>query len=282
MTWCAGVSSLVRSSAGLAGVVIVLVGTLPLTGGSAPGWTVDDPPSKPANAAPAQPPAARVKATTAAVKTPAAAGSRPQVVSRAREKQESRGSEFLRPPDADRYGSADWADVPAWRQTTFFGIRARGQFFIYVVDCSGSMVLEDRLDRAKAELRQSIRRLIEPQRFQVIFYNDEPIPMPGGVSRSANLTSKSQLVEWLRLIQPDGETDPQPALGMALSLRPDAVFLLSDGEFPDGTVEGVARKNPHKVPIHCIDLSGGAAGDQLRQIARDSGGQCVSRPWAGP
>jgi hypothetical protein len=229
----------------------------------------------PAKAAPAR----LVPSKTA---TPPSGTDAPQVISQAKAKQRTRGSEFLRPPGADRYDNGDRADIPAWRQTTFFGIRAKGQFFIYVVDCSGSMVLEDRLARAKEELRRSIRSLVEPQKFQVIFYNDRAFPMPGGLTRSADLNSKLQLLEWLRLIGPDGGTNPKPALGMAIALRPDAIFLLSDGEFPEGTAEAVARTNARKVPIHCIDLSEGDAADQLRQIAQDSGGQYRSRPWAGP
>jgi hypothetical protein len=187
------------------------------------------------------------------------------------------------PPGSSRYdpGATDWREVPLWRQTSFFGIRAQGQFFIYVVDCSGSMEDDDRLIRAKGELQRSIGRLQFPQRFYVIFYNDRPIPMLGGLPRPADLSAKSQLNQWLRLIEPDGGTDPRGAVAMALSLRPDAVFLLSDGEFPEGTVEAIAGKNPRKVPIHCIDLSGGLAGDQLARIARDSGGQYASRPTSG-
>jgi hypothetical protein len=191
-------------------------------------------------------------------------------------------ADLLRPPGSSsgRYGpnSIDWREVPPWRQTSFFGIRAQGQIFIYVVDCSGSMLDDDRLIRAKTELRRSVDRLQYPQRFHVIFYNDRPIPMLGDLPRSADLGAKSQMSQWLRLIQPDGGTDPRSAMALALSLRPDAVFLLSDGEFPDGTVESIARRNPRKVPIHCVDLSGGLAGDQLLRIARDSGGQYASRP----
>jgi hypothetical protein len=191
------------------------------------------------------------------------------------------GSEFLRPPGSARYddpGETDWRDVPPWRQTSFFGIRAQGQIFIYVVDCSGSMIDDNRLVRAKSELRRSVVNLQLPQRFQVIFYNDQPLMMPGDLPRPADLTAKGQLNEWLRLIEPDGGTDPRGAMGMALALRPDAIFLLSDGEFPDGTVEAIARKNPRRVPIHCVDLSGGLAGDQLARIARESGGRYASRP----
>ena len=68
-------------------------------------------------------------------------------------------SAFLQPPGSspdDRYSEdSDWYELPAWRKTTFFGIRARGQFFVYVVDCSGSMLDDDRLTRATIEVRQA-------------------------------------------------------------------------------------------------------------------------------
>jgi hypothetical protein len=192
-------------------------------------------------------------------------------------------SEFLQPPGSspeDRYGEdSDWYELPAWRKTTFFGIRARGQFFVYVVDCSGSMLDDDRLTRATIEVRRSVLSLVEPQKFEVIFYNEDSMPMPGGPrARTADLQAKSQLASWLRLIEPDGGTDPRLALKQAISLKPDAVFLLSDGEFPEGTVDQVAKLNTRKIPIHCIDLAGGLAGDHLKRIARDSGGRYASRP----
>ena len=122
--------------------------------------------------------------------------------------------------------------------------------------------------------------LREPQRFEVIFYNSESIPMPGGpIPRSADQQAKNQLRSFLRLIDPDGGTDPRPAMKQALSLRPDAVFLLSDGAFPDGTVDELTRLNKHKVPIHCIDLTGGLAGDHLKRIAEANNGD-MPRGWA--
>jgi len=182
-----------------------------------------------------------------------------------------------RPSEADRYGEPDWREVPPWRQASFFGLRAQGQVFVFVVDCSGSMADADRLDRAKAELLRSVRALQAPQRFKVIFYNDRPVPMPGELPKSADLASKVQLGRWLDYVEPGGGTDPRSALSMALALRPDAVFLLSDGAFPEGTARDIARGNPKKVPIHCVDLAGGAGGDDLRAIARDSGGQYAAR-----
>ena len=84
------------------------------------------------------------------------------------------------------------------------------------------------------------------------------------------------------MIEPDGGTDPRPALKQAITLRPDAVFLLSDGDFPEGTVEEIAKLNTRKVPIHCVDLAGGLGGDQLKRIAAASGGQYASRPRRPP
>jgi hypothetical protein len=196
-----------------------------------------------------------------------------------------RRSEFLMPPGSspeDRYnpdGVIDWNELPPWRQTSFFGIRARGQFFVYVVDCSGSMIDDDRMPRATIELRRSVLALQSPQKFEVIFYNSESIPMPGGpIPRSADMQAKNQLMSWLRQIEPDGGTDPRLAIKQALWLRPDAVFLLSDGAFPEGASDQIAKSNTKKIPIHCVDLAGGMAGDHLKRIAQASGGPYVSRP----
>jgi hypothetical protein len=233
------------------------------------------------SAAPATRPAKKSSAAS-----PASPGARSDVDVHIRTRAESSKpkSQFLLSPGGspeDRYGpdgAVDWTEIPPWRQTSFFGIRARGQFFVYVVDCSGSMIDDDRMPRASIELRRSVFGLREPQRFEVIFYNHESIPMPGGpIPRSADQQAKDQLRSFLRLVDPDGGTDPRLAMRQALSLRPDAVFLLSDGAFPDGTVDEITRSNKHKVPIHCIDLTGGLAGDHLKRIAQANNGQYASR-----
>jgi hypothetical protein len=187
-------------------------------------------------------------------------------------------ADLLRPPGSDPYNSIDWNALPPWRQTSFYGIRAKGQLFIYVVDCSGSMADGARLVRAKQEIRRSVMALRWPQKFQVIFYNDEAIPMPGGIPQSAELSAKSQMLNWFSLIEAEGDTDPRGAMAQAIGLRPDAIFLLSDGQFPKGSVEAIGKRNVKRIPIHCIDLAGGAAGDDLKRIAQESGGQYVSRP----
>jgi hypothetical protein len=188
-------------------------------------------------------------------------------------------SEFLRPPGSDPYSPPkDWASIPPWRQTSFFDVKAEGTFFVFVVDCSGSMDDGGRLLRAKRELRRTISRLSFPQRFLVVFYNDRAWPMPGDLVASADTQSKDRAYRWLGRVDAHGETNPQSAMNLALSLKPDAVFLLSDGDYPNGSVKAVARKNKTGIPVHCIDLAPGAVGDDLKRIAAQSGGQYAARP----
>lgn len=176
----------------------------------------------------------------------------------------------------------DWSRLPAWQQTSFFGLRARGHLFVYVVDASGSMVDNGRMMRAKQELRRSVGALQSPQRFVVIFYNDRPMPMAGGLPMGADAASKARLASWLRVMGADGATDPRSAMAMALGLQPDAIFLLSDGEFPEGTAQAISSRNRNQVPIHTVDMGSGggaaAAVGQLREISRASGGQHAARP----
>jgi hypothetical protein len=187
-------------------------------------------------------------------------------------------ADLLRPPGSDPYSTTDWNALPPWKQTSFFGVRAKGKLFVYVVDCSGSMADDYRLIRAKQEIRRSVQAMRWPQKFLVIFYNDQPLAMGGGLPQAADQPAKDQMRRWFDMVDAEGATDPRGAMAQALAIRPDAVFLLSDGEYPEGSVEAIAKANPRRVPIHCIDLSGGAAGDQLKQIARDSGGQYAARP----
>jgi hypothetical protein len=201
----------------------------------------------------------------------------PRVLTADEMKKKGRSS-FLSPNgEADKYsGSVPFHELLPWEQTSFYGIRAKAQTVVFVVDCSESMADGECLLRAKRELRRSVEGLVFPQQFTVIFYNEAPILMSGGGMKTIETNVKDALTSWLRLIEPEGGTDPRDAMRIALGLRPDVIYLLSDGLFPDGTVEAIAAKNKRKTPIHCIDLTGGES-DQLKRIAKDSGGQYAAR-----
>jgi hypothetical protein len=190
------------------------------------------------------------------------------------------GSAFLNSTGPGGYTDAiDWRAVPPSRQTSFFGLRARGTFFVFVVDCSGSMAHEERWLRVQRELRKTLLGLQFPQRYLVIFYNDDVRPMPGGLPLSADRAAIYRTLAWAGQVIPDGGTQPESAMRMAVGLRPSAIFLISDGEYPTGAADHIIEANPgpEKVPVHCIDLSGGAAGTDLQRIAQQSNGQYAAR-----
>ncbi len=87
------------------------------------------------------------------------------------------------------------------------------------------MIDDDRFPRATIELRRSVLALMQPQKFEVIFYNEDSIPMPGGpIPRTADLEAKNLLRKWLTIIDPDGGTDPRLAIKQALSCAPMPCF----------------------------------------------------------
>ncbi len=190
------------------------------------------------------------------------------------------GSAFLNPlgQESGYSDPIDWRSVPPSRQTSFFGMRAKGTFFVFVVDCSGSMG-EERWGRVQTELKKTLLGLQFPQRYLVIFYNDRVLPMPGGLPQSAEKGSAMRTLNWASLLVPDGATEPEAAMKMAIGLRPDAVFLLSDGEYPEGAADRIIANNkgPSPVLVNSIDLSGGAGGTDLKRIAERSGGQYATR-----
>lgn len=147
----------------------------------------------------------------------------------------------------------------------FFGIASAGDTFVFVVDGSGSMAEQNRLARAKAELEKSIRLLQHYQRYYVIFFSDGASAMPGKGLQEATEENIAKTVEWLSQIEPDGFTNPLPALQIAESLKPDAIFFLSDGAFDPITSQILTRKRTGKlVPIHTIAFTN-RAGERVMQ-----------------
>ena len=177
---------------------------------------------------------------------------------------------------------------PGKKGTSFFGIESKGNRFVYIVDCSGSMFEEDRYQRAIYELHRSLMKLDEDQEFLVAIYNDRIFPM---LDRRLNETklikasvnNRASVIRWMRAQVPFGFTLPAPAMYGALKVKPDAIFLLSDGELGDDTV-GMLRKfnlgsksagNP-KIPINTITLGSTGAGlPTMKRIAQENEGQFI-------
>jgi von Willebrand factor type A domain len=169
---------------------------------------------------------------------------------------------------------------PGKKATEFFGIDGYGQSFVYVVDCSGSMNNNGKFERARYELLQSIEQLNKDQSYFVIFYNHEAHPMEGGKLVMATPAHIGETTQWVNFAEAGGGTEPLPALLYALSLHPDAIYFLSDGQFDPNTIQEMRLRNRpnnrlkiRQIPIHTIAFYDRFAAGLMKAIARNSGGE---------
>lgn len=117
----------------------------------------------------------------------------------------------------------------------FFGARSKGNRFVFVIDNSSSMQ-SGRLDAARAELLRTIGDLSPKQSFYVIFIADQTYPMffprPELDMLPATATNIKHLTAWLpnAILASGKNRELIKAMDMAAALRPDAVYLLWDGD----------------------------------------------------
>ena len=157
----------------------------------------------------------------------------------------------------------------------FFGTRAAGGSFVFVVDCSGSMQ-GPRFARALQELESAILQLSPRQRFYVFFYNGSAIPLfdphPAAELLYASQERRVEARRWIHSRTAGGDTKPQEALRRALDMRPDVIFFLTDGEIPPESREVADRYNLAGTKIHTTGFTSRQGEETLKGIARDSGG----------
>ncbi len=176
----------------------------------------------------------------------------------------------------------------------FFGVKGKGSRFVFIIDCSGSMDEYKRWRRAVRELKSSINNLVEPQQFLVLLYNSYTVAMNNQDARlvTANRENQSNTIEWINKQKPFGSTYVAPSLKAAFELRPDAIFLLSDGEFDDlAIVQAVLQHHNGSqdlsqrsqvsitespsgriIPVHTISLGGKSGAWTMRNIAEQNQG----------
>lgn len=119
--------------------------------------------------------------------------------------------------------------------TIFFGTKSKGNRFVFVIDNSSSMK-GGRLDMARAELLRTVENLSPKQSFYVIFVADQTYPMffprPELDMLPATGANIKHLAAWLpnAMLASGKNRELIKAMDMAASLRPDAVYLLWDGD----------------------------------------------------
>ncbi len=162
------------------------------------------------------------------------------------------------------------------KSAEFFGIRTPGRRFVYVIDRSGSMASGDqRFLKANKELLTSVLRLRSRQQFFVCYFNTASTPMPGGALAKADRNGKQKLANWMHSVFPLGGTDPSSSLQIAVRMKPDAVFLLTDGQFGPPALQLLRQINPPgkgQVSVNTIAFVTRAGEQLLKQIAQENRG----------
>ncbi len=139
---------------------------------------------------------------------------------------------------------------------SFFGMASEGKSFVYVLDSSLSMNhphdsdAKTRFRKMKMELMNSLSHLRPDQEFFILFFNHEAVPMPAERMVSAAPENKQYYLDWVEQVPAKGDTDPTAALLMALRMRPDVIYFLTDGCFSGPANDIVKGIQQSRTTIH--------------------------------
>ena len=159
---------------------------------------------------------------------------------------------------------------------SFMGLHAKGSRFCIIADRSGSMD-GPKLNFVKQEILETLTSMKNKSRFQLFFFNFRHKKLPGKDWRHPR-KARPEVERWMQTILAGGGTDPLSSFQQAFKLkpRPDAIFFMTDGLFPAGVVDEIARMNKSgekRVRIHTISFMNRESEALLKKIAQDSGGK---------
>ncbi len=196
---------------------------------------------------------------------------------------------------------------------SFYGIPQDGHAVVYVIDCSGSMVLStsapryadgqpvdagrgSRIEATKAALIEVLGKLGKGDRFDIVCFNDVVRAYsPKMLAAAPDEVRRAQ--DWVASLGASNSTNIHDALQEAFRLAGrgahdryyesavDTIFLLTDGTptTNDGQLDSTDRIlaaarvwNPQRhVVIHTIGIGRELNASFLHQIAEEHGGRCV-------
>ncbi len=179
-----------------------------------------------------------------------------------------------------------YSDPEGKAQVSLFGATGEGYKFVYVFDRSASMGGEGKqaLKVLKAELLESLKPLDSVHQFQIIFYNERPVIFnPSGMRGQlafATEQNKDRAARFIQSIAADGNTRHDDALKLAVRMRPDVIFFLTDGDDPKLSRRELDQVNrlAAGIRINAIEFGSGprpAGKSFLAVLAQENGGQYV-------
>jgi len=170
--------------------------------------------------------------------------------------------------------------------TSVFGVEGTGTRFVYVFDRSGSMdgFGGAPLRAAKSELLSSLDDMQRTHQFQIIFYNERPrVFNPTGGKPElvwGDEAGKELAKRFVQSIEATGGTRHMEALALALGMRPDVVFFLTDADEPQITEDEMRRirRLNYGASIYAIEFGYGprrSGTNFLKRLAQQNQGQHV-------
>ena len=115
-----------------------------------------------------------------------------------------------------------------------------GVHHAFIIDRSGSMTADDRLNEAKNSLITALEKMTPRKQFYIHFFDSSSRPMAGG-SRRGFRWEVDQVRPWIEEQEPGGTTDPRESIRDAFErIGPDTIWILTDGYFNgEGGGQGV-------------------------------------------
>ena len=148
----------------------------------------------------------------------------------------------------------------------------------FLCDASGSMLAK--FASLRLELSRAVQSLKPSQSFAITFFGDKQYQSLNPQLLIANPENKVRALNFLEDVVARGPTEPLPALELAFKQKPQLIFLLTDGDFPDNdaVLSRIRQLNRDRaVKINTIAFVNEGDTDTefihlLKQIADENGG----------
>jgi von Willebrand factor type A domain len=181
-------------------------------------------------------------------------------------------------PAAAQAATAPSTPVPAG--STIFPMKTgidRPRSVAFVCDASGSM--KEKWGRLASELMKAVNALRPDQQFSItVFQWEKPATLDAHLLPATD-ENKLRAQDFLEDVQARGDTDPILGLEEAMHQRPDVMYLVTDGDFPDDpeTLKVIRTLNSHATTINTVAFLGRADHDEeilrlLQTVADETGG----------
>lgn len=182
------------------------------------------------------------------------------------------------------------ADDTVMNPNTFYGIDVRGRGLLFILDVSGSMTIDDRIHKLRAQMGNILIILesrSEKLRYGIVTFGENVVScFPRGILENSP-DARKKANRFVEGLQADGGTPMVETLNYALNkVLPDAnidtIYFLSDGQPSDGTpqmVLDITRQIHQRFQVRFNTISIGEAAPAavdtkslLQQMAELTGG----------